>query len=327
MALDDATTALLGQLAESGLKPLHEMTPVEARGLGGMLGAMYGPGPEMARVEEVAIPTPDGPLPGRVLVPAGSPRGVIIYYHGGGWVIGALDEFDTLGRNLAERSSCTVLLVDYRLAPEARYPAASDDAFAALTWVADNLASLAAPGVPVVVMGDSAGGHLATVVARKARDAGGPAVAMQVLVYPVTDSDLETPSYLDPANQLLLSRDGMVWFWDHYVPDAARRTEPDASPLRTPDLSGLPPAVVLLAEHDVLHDEGKAYAQRLRDAGVSVEERVFEGQMHGFFTMINVLPGSQDGIDHAVQAIDRQLSGGAALPGQRKQADDAVASA
>ncbi|MFC4116742.1 alpha/beta hydrolase [Nonomuraea zeae] len=304
MSLDEATIQFLKQLGEAGVKPLHEMTPEEARALGGMLGAMYGSGPEPASVEDVRIQAEDGGSFGaRVLVPAGTPRGVIVYYHGGGWVIGAIDEFDTLGRILAHRTGCTVVLVDYRLAPEHRHPVAARDAYTALRWVADG------PGrqLPIIVAGDSAGGNLSAVVARRARDEAGPAIALQVLVYPVTDCDLDNASYTDPENQLMLTRDSMVWFWDHYAPDLAARTNPDASPLRAKDLSGLPPAVVLTAEHDVLRDEGEAYAERLRQAGVPVEFRRFAGQMHGFFTMVNVLPGSAAAITTVVEAIDGSL--------------------
>ncbi len=156
--------------------------------------------------------------------------------------------------------------------------------------------------MPLIVAGDSAGGNLAAVVALRARDRGGPRIALQVLIYPVTDADLDRPSYVDPDNQLLLTRDAMVWFWDHYVPDAARRAEPDASPLRADSLAGLPPAVVLTAEHDVLRDEGEAYAERLREAGVPVDFRRHEGQTHGFFTFL-MLPGSERGFQHVVKAV------------------------
>ena len=308
MALDQATTALLTQLAESGTKPLHEMTPAEARGLTAALGEMYGPGPDMHRVSAETAPAPGGhDVPLQVLVPVEQPRGVLVYYHGGGWVIGALPEFETLGRQLAERTGCTVVLVDYRMAPEHTYPAAADDAWTALQWAADHRADLASADAPLMVGGDSAGGNLAAVVAQKARDAGGPALALQLLVYPVTDSDLDNKSYLDPANQLMLTRESMAWFWDLYAPDHAVRSRPDASPARATDLSGLAPAVVLTAEHDVLRQEGEEYATALRNAGVPVEHRQFDGQMHGFFTMVNVLPGSAAGIDYAVAQIEAQL--------------------
>lgn len=305
MALDDATTEFVRQLGESGMPPIQEMSPEQARGLGPTLAEMYGPGPEVARVDEPA----DAPCPLRVLTPEGTSRGVVVYLHGGGWVIGALDEFDHLGRVLANRTGCAVVLVDYRLAPEHRYPAAVDDAWAALRWVDEHLVDLAGARVPLVVAGDSAGGNLSAIVARRARDAGGPALAAQVLVYPVTDADVDRPSYVDPENQLLVGRDSMIWFWDHYTPDAGVRAEPDASPLRADDLAGLPPAAVLLAEHDPLRDEGDAYATRLAEAGVAVERRLVPGQMHGFFTMVGgVLPGAAVGMDFVVDEIDRHLS-------------------
>ncbi|SEU25297.1 acetyl esterase [Nonomuraea wenchangensis] len=304
MALDEATTQFLLQMGDTGVKPLHEMTPDEARLTFAALRDLYGPGPEMVRVEEVVIGGEDGGSFGaRVLVPSETPRGVLLYYHGGGWVIGGIDEFDTLGRQLAARTGCTVALVDYRLAPEHRYPTAARDAYAALTWAAATF-----PGLPIVVAGDSAGGNLAAVTAQRARDEGGPEILLQVLVYPVTDCDLDNGSYTDPANQLMLSRDSMVWFWDHYAPDFADRANPDASPLRAADLSGLPPAVILTAEHDVLRDEGEAYAERLRAAGVPVESRRFEGQMHAFFTLVNVLPGSAAAVAMVSEAVTRRLS-------------------
>jgi acetyl esterase len=309
MALDEATTALLTQLAESGTKPLHEMTPQEARGLTAALGEMYGPGPEMHRVENATVPAGDGyAIPLQILVPTERPRGVVVYYHGGGWVIGALPEFETLGRQLAERTGCAVVLVDYRMAPENPYPAAANDAWAATQWVDAHVEEIAGSRVPLIVAGDSAGGNLAAIVAHKARDAGGPEIALQVLVYPVTDCNLENETYRDPANQLMLSRDSMVWFWDLYAPEHELRQNPDACPSKLEDLSGLPPAVVLTAEHDVLRQEGEEYADALRAAGVPVESRRFEGQMHGFFTMVNVLPGSAAGIDYVAAAVDRQLT-------------------
>jgi acetyl esterase len=309
MALDEATTALLTQLAESGTKPLHEMTPAEARALTAALGDMYGPGPQVHRATDTSAPAPDGyAIPLRVLVPDEHPRGVIVYYHGGGWVIGALPEFETLGRTLSVRTGCAVVLVDYRMAPEHRYPAAAEDSWTALRWIDAHLEEIAGSRVPLVVAGDSAGGNLATIMAIKARDAGGPPIAMQVLVYPVTDCDLDNATYVDPQNQLLLTRESMIWFWNHYAPDLASRENVDACPAKVADLSGLPPALVLTAEHDVLRQEGEAYADALRAAGVEVRSKRFAGQMHGFFTMVNVLPGSAEGIEYVAEAVDRLLT-------------------
>jgi acetyl esterase len=308
MALDEATTALLTQLAASGTKPVHEMTVAEARRLSAAFAELSGPGPEMARAEDTTATAGDGyAIPLRVLVPHGEPRGVVVYYHGGGWVIGALPEYEAFGRILAERTRCAVVLVDYRLAPEHPYPTAPDDAWAAVQWADEHLDRIAGARVPLIVAGDSAGGNLAAVVAQKAHAAGAPAIAQQVLAYPATDCDVDTASYTDPSNQLVLSRDAVIWFWDHYAPEHAARQNSDASPARAGDLRGLPPAVVLLAEHDVLRQEGQEYADALARAGVPVDVRVFEGQMHGFLTMVNVLPGCATGIDHVVAAVDRSL--------------------
>ncbi|GAA1393766.1 hypothetical protein GCM10009613_40860 [Pseudonocardia kongjuensis] len=307
MALDDATAGFLAQMAESGAKPLHEMTPAEARELGGMLRDMYGPGPEVAQRIDETVPVDGGSIGVRLLLPE-DPRAVIVYYHGGGWVIGSLDEFETLGRNLVARTGAAVVLVDYRLAPEHRYPTAAEDSWAALRWTVDHLAARGLQ-LPLIVAGDSAGGNLAAIMAQRAKAEGGPEISLQVLVYPVTDADVDNASYTDPANQLMLSRESMIWFWDHYAPDTAGRSRPDASPLRAADLSGLPPAVVLTAEHDVLRDEGEAYAEKLRAAGVPVQSRRFEGQMHGFFTFVNVLPGSAAGLDYVADQVEKHLAG------------------
>ncbi len=307
MVLDPATTLFLQTMAEGAdpdAKPLHEMTPEEARAFGGALADLAGPAPPMARVEEHTIG--DEGVHARVLVPIEPPAGVIVYYHGGGWVLGSIDETDTMARKLAERTSCAVVNVEYRLAPEYRYPTAADDCYAALEWTAAHLDEIADGDVPLFVAGDSAGGNLAAVTAVRARDRNGPEIAMQVLIYPVTDADFERESYLDPANELLLTRDAMIWFWDHYAPDAAQRSEPDASPLQTPDLSGLPPAVVLTAEHDVLRDEGEAYAARLQAAGVTVDLQRHARQIHGFFTML-MLPGSERGFQHVVKAVRARI--------------------
>jgi cation diffusion facilitator CzcD-associated flavoprotein CzcO/acetyl esterase/lipase len=301
--LDDATAAFLASLAESGLPPLHALAPQEARAAGARMAELYGRGPRMTRVEDVELDS----MRLRLLVPEERARGVIVYYHGGGWVLGGLDQFDALARRLAAGTGCAVVLVDYRLAPEHRYPAAVEDAWAALRWTAANVERIAGGSVPLIVAGDSAGGCLAAVVAQRAR-AAGPEIALQVLVYPVTDCDLDRDSYRDPANQLIVGRDTMAWFWDHYAPDAAVRSSPSASPLRAGTLAGLPPAVVLTAEHDVLRDEGEAYAERLAQHGVRVEHRCFDGQMHGFFMLGDVLPGSAAGLDFVVRAIDRELA-------------------
>ena len=307
MALDVATATFYEEMikgSDPDAKAMHEGTPEEARAYRAELAALNGPAPRMARVEDHTIEQPDGSFQVRVLVPLEPAAGVIVYYHGGGWVVGSIDESDTLGRKLAERTSCAVVLVDYRLAPEHRYPVAVNDSYAALEWAAAHMNEIAGGDVPLIVAGDSAGGNLSAVMSLRARDRNGPNIAMQVLIYPVTDANFDRPSYLDPENQLMLTRDSMIWFFDHYIPDTAQRTEPEASPLYAEDLSGLPPAVVLTAEHDPLRDEGEEYAQRLEDAGVEVELQRHPGQMHAFFALL-MLPGSERGMQQVVKAIRR----------------------
>ncbi|MFJ3212596.1 alpha/beta hydrolase [Streptomyces flaveolus] len=297
MTLDHATQQFLSQMAAAGGPPMTELTPAEARQSGAAVTQLIGPGPAVAEVHDHTLTAEDGAtFTLRVIRPAGRVASVVVYYHGGGWVVGDIDGFDTLGRRLANASASTVVLVNYRKAPEHPYPAAVDDAWAALKWVTGHLGEIAGRDVPVVVAGDSAGGNLAAVVARRARVRKGPEVAHQILIYPVTDSDLDAPSYHDPANQLMLDRASMAWFWDHYAPPE-RRSEPDASPLRAADLSGLPPATVLVAEHDVLRGEGEAYAAALEKAGVPTALHLCEGQMHGFFSMVNILPGSAEAVE------------------------------
>lgn len=303
MALDDATTAFLAQAAEGGGKPLHEMTPIEARQMNETFIDLYGPGPSMDSVENLAVPGADGhEIPVRVLIPSAEPRGVLVYFHGGGWVVGNPDQFDTLARKIAVETGCVVVLPDYRLAPEHVYPAAADDAWDVLQWSASHFDS----ALPLIVGGDSSGGNLAAVVAQRSVRENGPKVALQILVYPVTDHDFDNSSYQDPANQLMLDKTAMVWFWDLYTPETATRTNWNVSPLHG-DVTDVAPAVILLAEHDVLRDEGQKYADKLRAAGIPVQLRVFDGQMHGFFQFVNILPGAEDGISHVGDAVRAHL--------------------
>jgi acetyl esterase len=318
MALDDASKALLEELAAGDPTPLHELTLEQARSFGVAMARRFGDGPEMERVERHTVVAVDGaPLSMRVLVPRGGARGVIVFYHGGGWVTGSPDEVETLGRMLAHRAGCAVVLAEYRLAPEHPFPAAVDDAWTALVWAGEHSETLGPAGLPLIVAGDSSGANLAAVVAQRAAREG-PALALQILVEPVTDCDTETASYRDPENQLIVTRDSMVWFFDRYAPDVEARRDPRLAPLRAASLSGAPPAVVLTAEHDVLRDEGEAYAERLRAAGVDVLHKRFAGQMHGFFALVNVLPASDAGLDYVVEAIESRL-GPAGGPISEKQ--------
>ncbi|WKG06160.1 alpha/beta hydrolase [Mycolicibacterium sp. HK-90] len=298
MPLEPVTQALLAQLAETRDPPMHEGTPAMARMAGPIFAGMSGRGPDVAAVHNRKLEGGDGgKFRVRVLVPEGEPRSVIVYFHGGGWVIGDIDlQYDHLARQLANLTRSTVVLVNYRKAPEHPFPTALEDSWIGLSWAAEHSPEFAPTGAPLIVAGDSAGGNIAAVMTRWARDRRGPRIDYQALIYPATDCDLDRPSYLAPENQLLLSRDTMIWFWGHYLPDPAARTSPDASPLRAPSLAGLPPALVYVAEYDPLRDEGVAYATALADAGVSVALEEAAGQMHGYFQMANILPGYHTGM-------------------------------
>jgi acetyl esterase len=310
LPIDAQAQKLLDMMAEAGGPPLSEMSPQEARQLPAILAELTGAGPDLASVRDVEIPGPAGAIPARVYEPVADPPGTVVYFHGGGWVIGGLDTWDAAVRNLAKESGARVVSVDYRLAPEHRWPAAVEDAVLAVDWASGHGAEqLGYEPRRVAIGGDSAGGNLAAIVAQRARAAGGPDIVQQVLIYPVTDADVDNASYTDPSNALMLTREAMIWFWDHYAPDPASRRNPDASPLQADDLAGLPPAVVLTAEHDVLRDEGEAYAERLRAAGVPVVHRRFPGQMHGFFTMVNVLPGAADALEYVASELAKQRAG------------------
>ena len=299
---------ILDGKAAAGGPPLWEMSPAEGRALVDANNALIPAGPDMESVRDIVIPSQAGGLPARVYSPSSSAPGVVVYYHGGGWVVGTLDGWDASVRNLAAASGCDVVSVDYRLAPEHVFPAAADDAYDALAWAASD-AGLGA-GRPVVVAGDSAGGNLATVSALRARDVGGPAIALQLLVYPVVDCDLDRRSYHQyDGEELILNRRDMLWFWNHYASDPAARVNPYASPLRAPSLAGLPPAYLVTAEHDPLRDEGFAYADRLRAARVPVEHRHFGSQIHAFFTFTGVLDDADKAVAEAGAAVRAAVEG------------------
>lgn len=269
--------------AETGRKGVSSLTVTEARAQKReLLSLPEDPAPAVTTTD-LSLPGPASDLPARLYEPDGTgPFPVLVYFHGGGWVRGTLDNTDLLCRNLAEQGQCIVVSVDYRLAPEHPFPAAVDDCYAATAWVADGLPLQTADTDRLAVGGDSAGGNLATVVARLADQRGGPDIAYQMLIYPVTNYAFDTPSYEENATGYLLSREGMKWYWNHYVEDGQQATNPNASPLLADDLSGVPPATVLTAGFDPLRDEGIAYAERLRDAGVTVTHRHYDDAVHGF---------------------------------------------
>jgi len=307
MALDNATLAFLAAAAEAAgpdAKPMWHLEPVDARAVSAGMTPMFGTGPDMHATHDHLLTGIDGGhFTVRVHVPVENPAGVFVYLHGGGWVLSGIDDFDTLGRQLAAKSGCAVVLVNYRKAPESRFPIAVEDSWTALQWTADHLEDIAGAPVPLFVGGDSAGGNLSAVMALRARDYNGPQLAKQILVYPVTDADFSRGSYLEDENQTLLTTEFMQWFWDHYVPNPEDRGHHEASPLRAESLEGLAPALVITSAHDVLRDEGEAYAQRLREAGVPTEHQRWEGQMHGFFSMVNVLPAAAEAMDFVAASV------------------------
>lgn len=277
MALHPFVANLIETL--KGRPAMSDGTPAEARAVMAAGRAFYGTGPDMERVRDLEVPTRSGSIRARLLVPSGAPRGLVVHAHGGGWVIGSIDDFDAFGRTLAHESGCAVLLPEYRLAPEHRFPAALEDVEDTISWAVREMHDLLGARLPLVVAGDSAGGNLVAVAAR--RLAGRVGIALQALLYPVADCDFTTGSYRAHATGLPLTRRDMEWFLRQYA-DEALWTSPDISPLRAPALAGVAPAVVVAAQYDVLRDEAEAYAARLRAAGVAATFREARGLAHGF---------------------------------------------
>jgi acetyl esterase len=280
---------VLRVMAEAKLRPIEEMTPAEAREqMEATARARKAEPLAVGRVEERTVPGPAGDIRLRLYWPvATAPVPAIAYYHGGGHVIGSLDTHDFVARNLCGGVGALVASVDYRMGPEHKFPAAVEDCFAALEWLHGHAESLGADPDRIGVHGDSAGGNLAAVVALAARDAGGPKLRLQSLVYPVTDYRLVGDSYAKYATGFgILTGAAMAWFRDHYLRSAEDAEDWRASPIRAKSLAGVAPAIIITAECDVLHDDGERYAAALREAGVPVEYREFPGMIHGFFGMV-----------------------------------------
>lgn len=297
MPLHPQAEDFLAMVASWGRPPRHTLTPEENREGTRKMIPYQGDQAPLPRVEDGTVHRPGGNVPVRVYGPVANPADAeplpaLVYFHGGGWVVGGLDESDRLCRNLAMLANCVVVSVDYRLAPEHPFPAGLEDCVAATNDVAARAAAYGVDPGRIAVAGDSAGGNLAAVVAQRARSEG-PPLSHQLLIYPVTDTSFDTETYRGFPDGYYLTRADMVWYLDHYLP-AGDRTDPRVAPLRAPDLSGLPPATVITAECDVLRAEGEAYASAMAQAGVPVTSRRFAGMFHPFFVLAGVLEGARE---------------------------------
>lgn len=295
--------------------PLTEQTPDTLRQGYAAMSALSTKD-DVASVTDHLVLGPGGDIPVRVYVPAGVTEGegeplpVLVWLHGGGWVIGDIDTYDSTVRALANATGAVVASVDYRLAPEHRFPAGVEDSLAAVRWVADNAASLGGDASRLAVGGDSAGGNLAAVVAQQLRDSG-PAIGFQLLVYPATDLHMGHPSIDENGEGYFLTKETMLWFRDHYLgADESLRDDPKVSPMAADDaaLAGLPPALVITAEFDPLRDEGEAYGERLRAAGVDTTITRYDGMIHGFYSMRDLLPDAAAAIEQSGEALRKALA-------------------
>jgi acetyl esterase len=299
MPVDPQIQALLDK--GTGVPATHTLPVAEARRLYEARVAVMAPPAKVAKVEQRLIDGPGGPLRLRLYTPAGSgPFPLMVFFHGSGFVLCSLDTHDGMCRNLAAGIGCVVVSVDYRLAPEHKFPAGPDDCLMATRWAAAHAAEIGADASRILLAGDSAGGNMAAVTALRVRDEGGPALAGQMLLYPVTDYHTPgTPSYVENADGYGLTRDTMEWFWAHYLADAAHADHPHASPLRAPDLSRLPAAYVMSAEYDPLRDEAERYGERLRAAGVPAEITRRPGMNHGFLFWVGLVGGADSAMADA----------------------------
>ena len=288
MPLGQQEQAFIDQLAAAGGRGFHEMEVAEARQAILQLFQVENPEP-VAKVEDRTIPTPNGDLPIRLYTPEGDgPLPVLVFFHGGGWVVGNLESHDATCRTLANAAGCITLAVDYRLAPEHKFPAAPEDCYEATKWAVLNAAALGGDPQRVAVGGDSAGGNLAAAVALMSGDRGAPSLAYQLLLYPVTNHSFDTESCKQNGEDYLLTKDSMVWFWDHYLENDEAGNAPYASPLQAKYVNSPPPGLVITAEFDPLRDEGEAYGKRLQDAGADIKISRYDGTIHGFFSFFHL---------------------------------------
>jgi len=312
VSVDPVVQNLLDSMGGPDSPDLSDLSVTEARDLMGMMAVMGGEPEPVGSVEDRTIPGPAGAIPVRVYRPAtgaGATPGILVWFHGGGWVIGDLDSADGTARKLTNRSEAIVVSVDYRLAPEHRHPAAVEDCWAATQWVAAHGTELGGDPTRLAVGGDSAGGNLAAVVAVRARDADGPALVHQLLVYPATDLTLSHDSIDENGEGYLLSKRAMTWFGDHYLGPEGDAKHPTVSPLFTDDLRGVAPATVITAGYDPLRDEGEAYADALRAADVPVGLTRYDTMIHGFFSMDDLVPVAAQAVDAAGATLKIALAG------------------
>ena len=304
MPLHPEAQSLLDALAEMGSPPFECMTVPQARVATAAFLDLQPPAEEVGTVSDRALPGPAGDIPVRIYVPHGQrTRGVLVYFHGGGWVIGDIETVDRPCRSIANAADVVVVSVDYRLAPEHPQPAAFDDCYAATAWVAEHAEELDVDPARLAVGGDSAGGHLAAAVSLEARDRGGPAIAFQLLIYPVTDFAFTTPSHAENGEGYLLQRATMQWFWAHYLGASDPDKDQTVFPARAASFADLPPAFVATAEFDPLRDEGEAYAESLRAAGNDVTAQRYDGMIHGFLWTLGATPSGARLVDDAVAAL------------------------
>jgi acetyl esterase len=305
--LDADVEAMLARLAAVGPPAVSEQTPEEARR--SYLAAPKPQGDQLTVVEDRSIPGPAGPMAVRCYATSADPGlGVVVFFHGGGWVLSSIEGHDSLARRLAARSGALVVSVEYRLAPEHPFPAPHEDAWAATVWLAEHAAQFGGDPGRLAVAGDSAGGNLAAGVALRARDEGLP-LRLQALIYPCLDTDFDRPSYRDNAEGYFLTAADMRWFWDQFVPPEHRH-DPYAVPLQADDVSGAAPALIQTAEYDPLRDEAEAYGQRLADAGVPVTTTRYDGVIHGFVSRWDQIAGALPAQDEVGAALRDALSDG-----------------
>ena len=297
-------------LSEQGIPPLYRQSLADARETYRELAVPDEPPSSVESVTDRTVPGPAEDIPVRIYQPKSDGRSPpLVFFHGGGWILGGLETHDALCRNLTNESECVVVAVDYRLAPENRFPAGLEDCYAATRWVAENAESIGADPEKLAIAGDSAGGSLAVGVGLLARDRGGPDIDYQVLAYPPTDYAFETDSYEENAQGYFLTRKDMERFWDGYLRSELDGCHPYASPLRTETLEGLPPALVLTSGFDPLRDDGRQLADRLSDAGVPTEHLQYDDMIHGFLTMLTdpELDRAHEAIEEIGDAVRREL--------------------